>query len=128
MASLDINWLTPYKIRELTITGGKGMFLVDYLNRDLYFYENQDALNIESERLSMFKGVSEGRMVRFPVASRSRSRRSCRHSPDPSSTIRLWPSRRKTVVRRFVVLWPWSNRAENRSRSTSNIGKRKPCM
>ena len=68
MASLDINWLTPYKIRELTITGEKGMFLVDYLNQDLYFYENQDALNIEWERLSMFKGVSEGRMVRFPVA------------------------------------------------------------
>ena len=68
MASLDINWLTPYKIRELTITGEKGMFLVNYLNQDLYFYENQDALNIEWERLSMFKGVSEGRMVRFPVA------------------------------------------------------------
>jgi hypothetical protein len=28
---LDINWLTPSKIRELTVTGEHGMFLVDHL-------------------------------------------------------------------------------------------------
>ena len=68
MAFFDINWLTPYKIRELTVTGERGMFLVDYLAQDLYFYENQDAVNIEWEPISMFKGVSEGRMVKYPVA------------------------------------------------------------
>ncbi len=65
---LDINWLTPTKIRELTVTGEKGMFLVDYLNQDLYFYENQDALAVQWAQISLLKGVSEGRMIRFPVS------------------------------------------------------------
>ncbi|HHX44807.1 MAG TPA: Gfo/Idh/MocA family oxidoreductase [Chloroflexi bacterium] len=65
---LDINWLTPAKIRELTVTGEKGMFLVDYMTQDLYYYENQDAVPIAWDSLSMLKGVSEGRMIRYPVA------------------------------------------------------------
>jgi UDP-N-acetylglucosamine 3-dehydrogenase len=64
---LDINWLTPTKVRELTVTGEKGLFLVDYLAQDLYFYENQDALTVAWEQLSMLKGVSEGRMIRYPI-------------------------------------------------------------
>jgi UDP-N-acetylglucosamine 3-dehydrogenase len=65
---LDINWLTPTKIRELTVTGEKGMFLVDYLTQDLYFYENQDAVAVQWAQMSLLKGVSEGRMIRFPVS------------------------------------------------------------
>ncbi len=65
---LDINWLTPTKIRELTVTGERGMFRVDYLTQDLYFYENQDALPVAWDQMSMLKGVSEGRMIRFPVS------------------------------------------------------------
>lgn len=34
---LDINWITPTKIRELVVTGEKGMFVVDYLAQELYF-------------------------------------------------------------------------------------------
>ena len=41
---LDINWLTPTKIRELAIVGERGMFLANYLSQDLYFYENNFAL------------------------------------------------------------------------------------
>ena len=37
---LDVNWLTPTKIRELTVTGEKGMFQVNYLTQEVYFYEN----------------------------------------------------------------------------------------
>ena len=37
---LDVNWLTPTKVRELTATGERGMYLVNYLTQDLYFYEN----------------------------------------------------------------------------------------
>lgn len=65
---LDINWLTPAKVRELTVTGEKGMFLVDYLTQDLYFYENQDALAVQWEQIGLLKGVSEGRMIRYPVS------------------------------------------------------------
>jgi UDP-N-acetylglucosamine 3-dehydrogenase len=37
---LNINWLTPTKKRELTVTGERGMFVVDYLAQDLTFYPN----------------------------------------------------------------------------------------
>lgn len=37
---LDVNWLTPTKIRELSVTGERGMFSVDYLTQDLVFYQN----------------------------------------------------------------------------------------
>jgi len=65
---LDINWLTPTKVRELTVTGERGMFLVDYLGQDLYYYENQDALPVVWDQISLLKGVSEGRMIRFPLS------------------------------------------------------------
>jgi predicted dehydrogenase len=64
---LDINWLTPTKIRELTLTGEKGMFLVDHLTQDLYFYENADLNNERWSTISLLRGVSEGRMIRYPV-------------------------------------------------------------
>ena len=32
---LEINWLTPTKIRELFVTGERGMYRVDYLTQDL---------------------------------------------------------------------------------------------
>ena len=64
---LDINWLTPTKIRELTVTGERGMFLVDHLTQDLYFYENAEANGEIWSAISLLRGVSEGRMIRYPV-------------------------------------------------------------
>lgn len=63
---LDINWLTPTKIRELQVTGEKGMFLASYLTQDLYFYEN-DYINSEWDTISNISGVSEGRMIRLRI-------------------------------------------------------------
>jgi predicted dehydrogenase len=63
---LDINWLTPTKIRELTIVGEGGMFLVNYLSQDLYFYENNFASG-NWERLVAIGGVREGQMVKYQV-------------------------------------------------------------
>ena len=62
---LDINWLTPTKIRELSLIGEKGMFLVNYLTQDLYFYEN-DYRNGVWEDLAIM-GVSEGREIRHNI-------------------------------------------------------------
>jgi predicted dehydrogenase len=62
---LDINWLTPTKIRELSLIGEKGMFLVNYLTQDLYFYENESA-NGNWEGLAVM-GVSEGRLIRYNI-------------------------------------------------------------
>jgi UDP-N-acetylglucosamine 3-dehydrogenase len=63
---LDVNWLTPTKIREITITGEKGMFLVNYLTQDITFYEN-DYTSVSWDALRSLKGVSEGTMTRFKV-------------------------------------------------------------
>lgn len=64
---LEINWLTPTKIRELYVTGERGLFLVNYLTQDLYFYENEDANGTDWGTLSVLRGVSEGQMVRYKV-------------------------------------------------------------
>jgi predicted dehydrogenase len=63
---LDVNRLTPTKIRELAVTGERGMFVVNYLTQDLYFYENHYASS-GWEALGIFKGVGEGNMVRLRV-------------------------------------------------------------
>jgi UDP-N-acetylglucosamine 3-dehydrogenase len=63
---LDVNRLTPTKIRELTVTGERGMFIVNYLTQELYFYENH-YVSGEWEALGIFKGVGEGNMVRLRV-------------------------------------------------------------
>jgi UDP-N-acetylglucosamine 3-dehydrogenase len=63
---LDINWLTPTKIRELSITGEGGMYQVNYLTQDLYFYAN-DYSPTNWDALRSFAGVSEGTMTRLKV-------------------------------------------------------------
>jgi predicted dehydrogenase len=63
---LSINWLTPTKIRELTVTGERGMFLVNYLTQDLYFYEN-DYVDSQWGSLGLLRGVGEGNMVRLKI-------------------------------------------------------------
>ncbi|GER85239.1 oxidoreductase [Thermogemmatispora aurantia] len=63
---LDVNWLTPTKVRELTITGEKGMFLLNYLTQDVFFYEN-DYSPTSWDALRSLTGVSEGTMIRLKV-------------------------------------------------------------
>ena len=43
------------------------MFLVDHLTQDLYFYENAEAHTDRWSAISLLRGVSEGRMIRYPV-------------------------------------------------------------
>jgi UDP-N-acetylglucosamine 3-dehydrogenase len=67
IGTLTINWLTPTKIRELFVTGEQGMFRVDYLTQDLYFYENATARGYDWDSLRVLRGVSEGQMIRYVV-------------------------------------------------------------
>ena len=62
---LEINWLTPLKVRELYVTGERGMFVANYLTQDLYFYENAEVTSGNWDTLSFLRGVSEGTMTRF---------------------------------------------------------------
>ncbi len=63
---LDVNWLTPTKVRELSITGEKGMYLVNYLTQDVFFYEN-DYTPMAWDALRSLTGVSEGTMTRLKI-------------------------------------------------------------
>jgi predicted dehydrogenase len=63
---LDVNWLTPTKVRELTVTGEGGMYVANYLTQDLYFYEN-DYAPTNWEALRSVAGVSEGTMTRLKI-------------------------------------------------------------
>ena len=63
---LDVNWLTPTKVRELSITGEKGMYLINYLTQDVFFYEN-DYTVTNWDALRALTGVSEGTMTRLKV-------------------------------------------------------------
>ncbi len=38
---LDVNWLAPVKVRELTLLGERGMFVVDYLGQELRLYARE---------------------------------------------------------------------------------------
>ena len=58
---LQVNWLTPTKIRELSVLGERGLFVVDYLTQELSHFKNAEAA------LPNLRGVSEGEMVRFPI-------------------------------------------------------------
>ena len=67
---LQINWLTPTKIRQLTVTGERGMFRADYLTQDLFFHENAEAADHNWEQITMLRGVSEGSMVKYVIPKR----------------------------------------------------------
>lgn len=70
---LDINWLTPTKIRELSVLGERGMFRLDYLARELTFYENDAAPSREQPAgwgARHLKGVSEGPVRAIAIEKR----------------------------------------------------------
>lgn len=68
---LDVNWLTPIKIRELTVSGERGMFRADYLTQDLYFFEFAAHTDARWDHMSVLRGgVEDGSATRFPLRRR----------------------------------------------------------
>jgi UDP-N-acetylglucosamine 3-dehydrogenase len=67
IGGLEINWLTPTKIREVLVLGERGMFRADALTQDLYFYENSLVNDVQWATLQTIKGVSEGSMTRYAI-------------------------------------------------------------
>ena len=67
IGALDVNWLTPTKVRELTVVGSKGTFVADYLTQDLAFYENGAATS-EWDNLHDLQMISEGNAIRYSFA------------------------------------------------------------
>jgi predicted dehydrogenase len=63
---LDVNWVTPTTVRELTITGEKGMFVVNYLSQDLFFHENPSGTPSTLGTTWDFT-VTAGNMTRYQI-------------------------------------------------------------
>lgn len=66
IGSLDVNWMTPVKIRNLTVTAALGMFRCDLLAQELYFYENREASG-QWDALSILHGVSQGDVIGYHI-------------------------------------------------------------
>lgn len=62
---INANWLTPKKVREITVTGEKGMFVANYITQKFYFYENEFAKKPDYN--SNFMNVIEGRKMQIKV-------------------------------------------------------------
>lgn len=67
LGCLEVNWLTPTKIRELTVVGSRGTFIANYLTQDLSFHENS-AVSVEWADLGSLRGVNEGNAIRYAFA------------------------------------------------------------
>ena len=63
---LQVNWLTPTKIRQLTVLGERGMFACNYLTQDLTFYKNAE-VEAAPDDDSPLRTVTEGESVVFPI-------------------------------------------------------------
>lgn len=66
---IEANWLTPMKVRQLSVTTERGMFIADYLTQDLYLHE-QPQSELEWEAIGVMRGANEGRMIRFALQRR----------------------------------------------------------
>jgi predicted dehydrogenase len=60
---LDVSWLSPYKLREISVVGEGGMYVADYLTQDLRWYKN-GVINTTWEQATHFSGAVEGDMVK----------------------------------------------------------------
>lgn len=78
IGTLNINWMTATKIRELSIIGARGMYIVNYLTQDLYFYEN-DVIDDKWETLGILTGVGEGNVTKFRLTRREPLRAQLEH-------------------------------------------------
>ncbi len=66
---LETNWVTPTKVRQLSVTGDHGMFVLDYLTQDLFLYEHPTRPT-EWDALAGMRGGGEGDMTRFALQRR----------------------------------------------------------
>jgi UDP-N-acetylglucosamine 3-dehydrogenase len=66
---LEVNWLTPVKVRELTVTGEGGTFVLNYLTQELYHYGHPTEPT-KWDTLANMRGAGEGDMIRYALARR----------------------------------------------------------
>jgi UDP-N-acetylglucosamine 3-dehydrogenase len=69
VATVEANWVTPVKVRELSITGTRGYCRVDYVTQDAWFAPGVEfAPTGDYEEL--VRTYKEGTLLRLPVVKR----------------------------------------------------------
>lgn len=66
-ASVNCSWLSPVKVRELSVVGAKGLFHVNLLTQDLSHSEVRMQPQQGWEMLSVLQGHAEGQLTKFSL-------------------------------------------------------------
>ena len=69
VVSIEANWITPVKVRELTITGTHGYCRVDYFTQEAWFAPGQ-SFEPTGTYEELVKQYKEGTMIALPVRKR----------------------------------------------------------
>lgn len=94
IVSHTVNWLSPFKERTTVVLGENGALVADTLTADLTHYQNGVIMN-SWDRISTFRGVSEGDMTRFalhrtePLLAEHEAFRDAILSGDPTGVVTL---------------------------------------
>ena len=64
---LQVNWLTPTKIREVSVLGERGMLVCNYIEQELRYYRNAAMVGNQLTDAQP-RAVSEGDVLNIPVA------------------------------------------------------------
>jgi UDP-N-acetylglucosamine 3-dehydrogenase len=54
-ATIELNWLTPFKMRELTAIGTEGIAILDYIRQELRIYKKENELKVEIKKIEPLK-------------------------------------------------------------------------
>jgi len=65
----SVNWITPTKVREVSVLGDKGMLVADALRVELRLFKNGE-LGSEWLAYENLRGVSEGEEIKYVVPAR----------------------------------------------------------
>jgi predicted dehydrogenase len=69
VVSIEANWITPVKLRELSITGTHGYCRVDYITQEAWFAPGQK-FEPTSDYEELVKQYTEGTLISLPVPKR----------------------------------------------------------
>ena len=65
---LELNWLTPTRIRDVSVLGDRGLFHADCIHGRLTFFENGDADGGSEVAPGCYRRVTEGAVIDLPVS------------------------------------------------------------
>jgi UDP-N-acetylglucosamine 3-dehydrogenase len=67
--NIQVDWVSPTKVRRTRVLGERGLLEADTLTGDLYFYENAE-VTVLWPAAQQFRGVSEGNVTRYALVRR----------------------------------------------------------